>query len=134
MWAAFSSTSPDMKVTKAFLSKKKKDRPGRERGGRKGEGKSGGTLTGGKLREGPKERKNSARGHSSSSSKVREATTSSPIRFTSAGWRRSCWRDLSGEFEVESVIDGDEFIVAVSHRMVDTPGDSHKGFWGKGHK
>ena len=42
--------------------------------------------------------------------------------------RRSCWRDLSGEFEDESVVDGNEFIV-VSHRMVDTPGDSHKGLW-----
>ena len=45
----------------------------------------------------------------------------------------SCWRDLSGEFEVESVIDGDEFIVAVGHRMVDTPGILTKVF-GKGHK
>ena len=44
----------------------------------------------------------------------------------------SCWRDLSGEFEDESVIDGDEFII-VSHRMVDTPGILTKDF-GKGHK
>ena len=37
-------------------------------------------------------------------------------------------RDLSGEVEDESVIGGGEFIV-VSLRMVDTPGDSHKGLW-----
>ena len=35
MWGAFSSTSPDMKDTKASLSKKKKD-PEEEGGGKKG--------------------------------------------------------------------------------------------------
>ena len=45
MWAAFSSTSPDMKVTKAFLSKKKKDPEENE----EEEGKKGreGNLEGG---------------------------------------------------------------------------------------
>ena len=63
---------------------------------------------------------------------MREATTSSPIRFARARRRRSCWRDLSGKFEAESAIDGDEFIV-VNLRMVDTPGIHTKDF-GEGHK
>ena len=47
--------------------------------------------------------------------------------------RRSCWRDLSGSFEVESVIDGDEFIADVSLRMVGTPEILTKDF-GNGHR
>ena len=63
---------------------------------------------------------------------MRGATTSSPIRFTRGEEEVLLERDLSGKFEDESVIDGDEFI-AVSHRMVDTPRILTKGF-GKGHK
>ena len=53
MWAAFSSTSPDMKVTKAFLSKKK-DPEEEEEGGKKEIWRD---VDRGKLREGPKEGK-----------------------------------------------------------------------------
>ena len=62
MWAAFSSTSPGMKVTKAFLSKKKdpEENDEGERGG--GREKSGGTLTGGNSEKDQKKRKNSAMG------------------------------------------------------------------------
>ena len=58
-----------MKVTKAFLSKKKKDQEeNKEEEGKKEIWRD---VDRGKLREGPKERKNSARGGHSSSSKVR---------------------------------------------------------------
>ena len=36
MWAAFSSTSPDMEVTKAFLSKKKDPEENKEEGREEG--------------------------------------------------------------------------------------------------
>ena len=82
MWAAFSSTSPDMKDTKASLSKKKKDsEENEEEEGNGRRRKIWRDVDRGKLREGPKEGKNSAKGDSSSS-KVRGAMTSSPIRFT----------------------------------------------------
>ena len=60
VWAAFSSTSPDMKVTKAFLSKKMKDPEENEEV--EEDGKSGGTLTGGNSEKDQKKGKNSARG------------------------------------------------------------------------
>ena len=78
MWAAFSSTLPDIKGTKAFLSKKKDPEENEEGKGRK----IWRDVDREELREGPKERKNSAKGGHSSPSKVRGATTSSPIRFT----------------------------------------------------
>ena len=80
MWAAFSSTSPDMKATKAFLSMKKKD-PEENKEEGKGRRKSGGTLTRENSEKDQKKEK-LCKGAHSSSSKVRGATTSSPIRFT----------------------------------------------------
>ena len=60
MWAAFSSTSPDIEGHKG-VPVQEEERPGGERGRRKGRSESGRTLTGETPRR-TKRRKNSARG------------------------------------------------------------------------
>ena len=107
MWAAFSSTSPGMKDTKAFLSKKKKDPEENEEG--RGRRKSGGMLTGGTPRRTKRKGKNSARGDTLHHRRCMGVRHQALFDLPRARRRRSCWRDLSGEFGVESVIDGGEF-------------------------
>ena len=77
MWAGFSSTSPDMKDTKAFLSKKKKNPEENE----VEEGNSGGTLTGETPRR-AKRKEKLCKGNTLYHRRSVGTTTSSPIRFT----------------------------------------------------
>ena len=116
-----------MRITKAFLSKKKDPEEENEE-----EGKSGGTLTGENSEKDQKKGKKLCKGDTLHHRRCVGLRHRAPFDLPRARRRRSCWRDLSGEFEDESVIDGDEFI-AVSLRMVETPGILTKDF-GEGHK
>ena len=135
MWAAFSSTSPDMKVTKAFLSKqerKTRRRTRRSKGRRKEIWRD--VDRGNSEKDQKKGREKLCKGgHSSSSSKVRGGYDIEPYSiYPGRGGGGPAGERPEREFEVESVIGGDGFVV-VSLRMVDTPGILTKDFW-KGHK
>ena len=94
-----------MEVTKAFLSKKKKD----PEEGRKEIWRD--VDRGNSEKDQKKGRKNSARGDTLHHRRCVGLRHRALFDLLRARRMRSCWRDLSGEFEVESVIDGGEFIV-----------------------
>ena len=82
----------------------------------------------GKLREGQKKRKNSARGDTLHHRRYVGLRHRALFDLPRARRRRSCWRDLSGKFEVMRALLMEMSSIVVSHRMVGTPGILTKDF------
>ena len=124
VWPAFSSASPDMKVTKEFLSNKKdkEENEDKEEEGKEDE------IWRDVDRENP-ERDQKEEKLCKGTLFIIEGAWGYDIEpYSIFQGEKEILLEPERKFEVESVIDGDEFIV-VNLRMVDTPRILTKDFW-----